>query len=295
MKKRGVLRRINALTTFIMNHFRKSLLFVAVFLVAELLAGCKSVPITGRKQIAFVPQSELLGLSASSYREVLDNSKLSSNTEQVELIRRVGNKIKEATIDYLDEMGQHKAIADFEWEFNLIDSDQINAWAMPGGKIAFYTGILEICRDEEGVAAVMGHEMAHVIANHSGERMSQGLVQNFGMGIFAAALRQNPTATKQILLQSAGVISTGGMLAFSRTHESEADEIGLYLMAKAGYNPRAAIDFWERMEAATGGNRSPEFLSTHPSPGRRVQQLNAHMPKALMLYRNSPQFRNQEN
>ncbi|NEQ55775.1 MAG: M48 family metallopeptidase, partial [Leptolyngbya sp. SIO3F4] len=212
-------------------------------------------------------------------------SKLSNNKEQAAMIERVGRRIQAAVEKYMTDIGAASQLNGFNWEFKLIEDDNtVNAWCMPGGKVAFYTGILPICQDEAGVAVVMGHEIAHAIANHGGERMSQGMLQQLGMSSLAVALGQNPTMTNQLLLQSIGIGSQIGMLSFSRQHESEADKIGLIFSSMAGYDPRVAPEFWKRMKAASGGQAPPEFLSTHPSSDRRINDLNAQMPEAMKIY-----------
>lgn len=247
--------------------------------------ACNTVPITGRKQLKLVPNGQLLPMSFEQYTQVLAESELSSNEEQVAMIKRVGEKIQKAAEDYYKEHKIEKDLEGYAWEYNLIVSEQVNAWCMPGGKVAFYTGILPICEDETGVAVVMGHEVAHALANHGGERMSQGMIAQMGMGTLGAAMGENPTLTKQLLLQSIGMGTQLGVLKFSRSNESEADHIGLILMAKAGYNPEAATSFWERMAALSGGQAPPEFLSTHPASETRVADLKALMPEALKYYK----------
>jgi predicted Zn-dependent protease len=184
------------------------------------------------------------------------------------------------------EKGASDQLAGFAWEFNLIQDDKtVNAWCMPGGKVAFYTAILPICKDETGVAVVMGHEVAHAIANHGRERMSQGLIQQFGLSTLGAAMGQNPTATKQIFLEAVGMGANLGALKFSRKHESEADHIGLIFMSMAGYDPAQAPKFWERMTSLSGGQKPPEFMSTHPSDETRIKDLQGWMPEALGYYK----------
>lgn len=223
-------------------------------------------------------------MAEKEYREVIAKGPLSSNAQQTAMIKSVGAKIQKAAEKYLAEKKQSELLNGFNWEFNLIDDPKtVNAWCMPGGKVAFYTGIMPICKDEAGVAVVMGHEVAHAIANHGGERMSQGLLQQLGMSSISAAMGQNPTLTSQIFYQAVGLGSQVGMLKFSRTHESEADEIGLIFMAIAGYDPQEAPKFWERMSAGGGGGQ-PEWLSTHPSDETRISDLNKLMPKALKYY-----------
>lgn len=257
----------------------------ALLILGFIVYGCATVPVTGRRQLSLVSNSELLPLSFDQYQTVLKENKLSDNVEWTNMVKRVGARIKTATEAYMKQNGWEDELNGYAWEFNLIEDDIVNAWCMPGGKVAFYTGIMPICKDEAGVAVVMGHEVAHAIANHGRERMSQGLAANFGLSTVGAAMGQNPTMTEQLLLQSVGAGTQLGMLKFSRTHESEADEIGLIFMAMAGYDPREAPKFWERMEANAGGQRPPEFLSTHPNPDTRISDLKAKMPEALKYYK----------
>jgi predicted Zn-dependent protease len=250
------------------------------------IAGCATVPVTGRRQLDLVSSSEINTMSASQYQEVLKKGPLSTNQEQVAMIKRVGAKIQKAVEQYMAEKGASDQLAGFAWEFNLIQDDKtVNAWCMPGGKVAFYTAILPICKDETGVAVVMGHEVAHAIANHGRERMSQGLLQQFGLSTLGSAMGQNPTATKQIFMEAVGMGANLGMLKFSRTHESEADHIGLIFMAMAGYDPQQAPKFWERMTSGSNGQKPPEFMSTHPSDETRIKDLNGWMPEALGVYK----------
>jgi predicted Zn-dependent protease len=250
------------------------------------IAGCATVPITGRRQLDLVSSSEINSMSSSQYQEVLKKGPLSTNQEQVAMIKRVGAKIQKAVEQYMASKGASSQLEGFAWEFNLIQDDKtVNAWCMPGGKVAFYTAILPICKDETGVAVVMGHEVAHAIANHGRERMSQGLIQQFGLSTLGSAMGQNPTATKQIFMEAVGMGANLGVLKFSRTHESEADHIGLIFMAMAGYDPNQAPKFWERMTAGSNGEKPPEFMSTHPSDETRIKDLNGWMPEALQFYK----------
>jgi len=224
-------------------------------------------------------------MSFQQYSQFLGENKLSTDAAQTAMIKRVGARIQKAVESYMAEIGASDRLEGFKWEFNLVDDPTVNAWCMPGGKVVFYTGILPICQDEAGVAVVMGHEIAHAVANHGGERMSQGLaVQGLGAGL-QVAMSEKPALTQALLMQSFGMGSQMGMLKFSRTHESEADEMGLYFMAIAGYNPQSAPQFWERMKANAGGQAPPEFMSTHPSNDRRIADLNALMPKAVEYYK----------
>jgi predicted Zn-dependent protease len=259
---------------------------LTLIIITTVVHGCTTVPLTGRRQLSLVPNSELLPMSFDQYKTVLNENKLSDNAEYTRIVKSVGAKISVAVEQYMKQNGLSSQLDGYAWEFNVIDDNIVNAWCMPGGKVAFYTGIMPICKDEKGVAVVMGHEIAHAIANHGSERMSQGLVANGLLSGASIALSQNPTLTNEILMQSIGMGSQIGMLKFSRTHESEADRIGLIFMAMAGYDPHEATLFWQRMEAASGGgSRPPEFLSTHPNPDTRIKDLNAAMPEAMKYYK----------
>ncbi|MEQ9262810.1 MAG: M48 family metallopeptidase [Owenweeksia sp.] len=258
------------------------------FFIASLflIGSCKTVPLTGRKQLNLIPSDQVQSLSNDQYRQVISGSQLSSNAEWSNWVSTVGNDIKNGVEEYLRQERHLELIEDYRWEFNLIKEDQtVNAWAMPGGKVAFYTGILPICETKQGVAVVMGHEVAHAIARHGNERMSQGLVQQLGGVALAVALKDKPAETQALFMGAYGVASqVGVLLPFSRTHESEADHLGLIFMAMAGYDPREAPKFWQRMEARSGGGQPPEFLSTHPSHTTRINNLNKWMPEALKYY-----------
>lgn len=257
-----------------------------LFLAGLLCYACATVPVTGRSQLSLVSNAEIIPMAAQQYDEVLKKGPLSTDKTQSELVKRVGVRIQKAVEQYMAEKGASSELSGFAWEFNLIDDPKtVNAWCMPGGKVAFYTAIMPICKDENGVAVVMGHEVAHAIANHGRERMSNGLVQQFGLSTLGAAMGQNPGLTKQIFAQAVGYGSQVGMLTFSRKHESEADKIGLIFMAMAGYDPQEAPKFWERMSAGSGGQKPPEWLSTHPSDQTRIKDLNAAMPEALKYYK----------
>lgn len=262
-----------------------------VFLVVVLIA-CKKVPLTDRNQFNVIPNSQLNSSSFTSYDQVLSESKLSTNTGQTEMVREVGNRIKNAVEVYLDKNKLENATEGFKWEFNLIAENVVNAWCMPGGKVAFYEGILPVCQNEAGIAVVMGHEVAHAIAKHGGERMSQALAQQgFGLAL-SVALQQQPQQTQAMAMAAYTGISTGlGILPFSRLHESEADELGINFMALAGYDPEEAPKFWQRMKAQSGG-APPEFLSTHPSNETRINDLNKLLPEAKKYYAKSDKVSN---
>lgn len=250
------------------------------------LIGCSTVPITGRKQLSFIPQGQLLTLSDQSYKDVLSKSTISSDAAWKQKVTDVGQKIAASAETFMRENGMEKDLANYKWEFNLIDDPKtVNAFCMPGGKIVVYTGILPVVQDENGLATVMSHEVAHAIANHGGERMSQQLVvQLGGMGL-AQAVKTKPEMTQKILMQVYGAGSqVGVLLPYSRSHESEADHIGLILMARAGYDPKTAVAFWERMNAL-GGAKAPELLSTHPASSRRISDIEKEIPEAEKYYK----------
>jgi predicted Zn-dependent protease len=250
------------------------------------LFSCAATPVTDRRGLHLVPDSELTTMSYQEYNNVLKKSKLSTDMTKVNMVRRVGQRIATASEQLLDEKGQGADIRNYKWEFNLIDDDKtINAWCMPGGKVAVYTGLLPIAKDENGLAVVMGHEVAHAIAKHGNERMSQGLLAQFGAIGLSMALAGNPGVASDIFMQAYGVgAQVGFLLPYSRIHESEADHIGLVLMAKAGYDPRGAIALWQRMNAK-GGSRPPEFLSTHPAPESRIRNIESLIPEAMQYYK----------
>lgn len=256
-----------------------------LLIVVLLTYACANVAGTNRKQLSLYSDEEVNTMSFASYqKDVVQSGMLSKNTAEVNLVRKVGNRIAKAAEIYMTQHGRQADLANFEWEFNLIeDPETVNAFCMPGGKVAFYSGILPICGDETGIAVVMGHEVAHALARHGNERISQqaaaGAVQNILLG-----------TDHNIMASVFGVgANVGILLPFSRKHESEADEIGLYLMAIAGYDPSAAVDFWQRMaDMKSGGDSSLDnFLSTHPSDQRRIDDLKKIMPEAQELYRTS--------
>jgi predicted Zn-dependent protease len=259
-----------------------------IVLLAALLWGCAEVPITGRQSLHLVPESELLTLSLQQYNEVLQKSKLSTDNQKVAMVRRVGNRVAKAAESFLAESGHQDLIKDFQWQFNLIEDDKTaNAWVMPGGKAAVYTGILPFTKDETGLAVVLGHEVGHALANHGNERMSQELLANMGGTALSVALSSQPQMTQELAMAAFGAgASIGVLLPYSRLQESEADHIGLILMARAGYDPREAVPFWQRMNASPG-SRPPELLSTHPAPETRIADIKALIPEAMAYYRGS--------
>ena len=245
-----------------------------ILLLMPFVWACSKNVFTGRKSLNLFPDSTINQMSLQEYRSFLSQSKTISSGSDVELVRRVGNDIRLATEVYYKAKGEAADLKGFAWEFNVVDEpNTVNAFCMPGGKVVVYTGILKVTQNEDALAVVMGHEIAHALANHGNERMSQGLIAQLGLSSLDLALSQKPTQTRQLLLAAAGAgAQVGVLLPFSRKHESEADEIGLYLMAMAGYNPNEAAPFWGRM-TKSGGSRPPEFLSTHPDPTNRSQKL----------------------
>lgn len=250
-------------------------------LIIVLVFSCQKVPLTGRQQFTPLPESQILSLSFQNYNQVLQSSQLSNDQQDVQMIKRVGKKLASSVENYFRENNLNDRIDDFEWEFNLIkDDDMVNAWCMPGGKVAFYTGILPVCENEQGVATVMSHEIAHAIAKHGNERMAQQLAVQLGGMALSVALSEEPETTQQLAFAAFGLGAQYGLLLpYSRKHESEADELGIYFMSMAGYDTNAAVDFWQRM-AQQGGERPPEFMSTHPSPENRVAHIKRVIPKA---------------
>ncbi len=258
--------------------WKKSLL---LFLLLPLLWACSKNAFTGRKSLNLFPNSQINQMSFSEYKTFLSTNKTIASGSDVDLIRRVGNNIRAAVEVYYRANKMAADLKDFAWEFNLVDDpNTVNAFCMPGGKVVVYTGILKVTQNEDALAVVMGHEIGHALANHGNERMSQQVVSQLGLSSLDLALSQKSAATRSILMQAAGAgAQVGVLLPFSRKQESEADEIGLYLMAMAGYNPAEAVPFWDRMNKL-GGSRPPEFLSTHPDPAGRSQRLKSLVPKA---------------
>lgn len=266
-----------------MSPALRTLALLAVLVMAE---ACNRVPITGRRQMNLLGEGTVMGMAEGQYREVMQTSRLVPDGDpRTQMVKRCGDRIAKAATEYLEKHGQGKRVKGFQWEFNLIDDPTVNAWCMPGGKVAFYTGILPVTANETGLAVVMGHEVAHAIARHGNERMSQGLALQ-GVGVSLEVLTaEKPGLARDIFMQSMGIGGQLGILAYSRNHETEADKMGLVFMAMAGYDPREAPKFWERMSAGSGGQAPPELLSTHPSDERRIRDLEAFMPEALKYYK----------
>lgn len=247
--------------------------------VLLLFLSCATNPFTGKKTMALVPNSQLFPVAFQQYDKFLGDNKVVTGTADAEMIKRVGQRIAVAAERWLNANGYQGYLNDYKWEYNLVNDKTVNAWCMPGGKIVFYTGILPIAQSEAGVAAIMGHEVSHALANHGQQRMSAAYVQQ-GLAI-AGNIAIKDDKSRQAFNQYYGVGSNVlGMLPFSRSHETEADQIGLYLMAIAGYDPAEAAQLWKRMAAQSGGQAPPEFLSTHPSNQTRINNLTNWAPKA---------------
>lgn len=252
--------------------------------VIGLIYSCATNPMTGKKDLNFVSNSDLFPSSFQQYGAFLKDNKVISGTTDAKKVEEVGFKIKSAAEKYLRYLGQTGYLNGYKWEYKLIESKEINAWCMPGGKIVVYSGILPITKDDAGLATVLGHEVSHALANHGAQRMSAAQLQELGAVGVAVATGQQSAETQQMWQQYYGIGSqVGVMLPFSRGHESEADKIGLTLMAIAGYNPDDALAFWQRMAAKSGGQAPPEFLSTHPSDATRIANLKALIPEAKAI------------
>lgn len=247
-----------------------------ITLISIVLYSCNKVPVTGRRQMNLMPETTLLAMSTEQYQQVLVNSKVVQSGAQAEMVKRVGNNIAKSVEKFLAQNGYKNRLNQFAWEFNLIDENIVNAWCMPGGKVCFYTGILPITMDENGLAVVMGHEVAHAVARHGNERMSRGMAVSLGGTALNVALAQKPDITRNLFLQAYGIGAEVGVnLPFSRKNELEADKMGLIFMKIAGYDPTKAPDFWKRM--AQNGANVPEFLSTHPSDETRIEEIKKYI------------------
>lgn len=261
---------------------RKTIIFVLAALVV--FASCSTVPVTGRKQVLLVSDSEVLTSSLTEYQKYMNTATKSTDAAQTAQVERVGKKIAAATEAYLRMNGQESEIQNFSWEFNLVKSDELNAFCMPGGKIVVYEGLMKIMSSDDELAVVLGHEVAHAVAKHSNERMSQQVLAQYGSNILGAALANKSASIQNVAGQVYGLGTQYGVtLPFSRKHESEADYIGLIFMRLAGYDPNVALSFWQKMSAASS-NSTPEFMSTHPSDATRISQIKKELPTVLSKY-----------
>lgn len=251
-----------------------------------ILTGCGSVPVTGRKQMLLVSDQEVLTLSLQQYDEFMKTAPKSTDKTNTALVQKVGRNIANAVESYMKANGMSSLVNDYSWEFNLVKSTDVNAFCMPGGKIVVYEGILPVTKDETGLAVVLGHEVAHAVAKHSNERMSQAVLQQYGSAALGMALDGKSTAVQQIASSVYGLgTQLGIMLPYSRKQELEADQLGLIFMAMAGYNPQMAESFWIRMSQNSGGGSTSEFMSTHPSDGTRIKKIKEELPEAMKYYK----------
>lgn len=261
---------------------------IALVAATLLLTSCGSVPITGRRQLNLVSDQEVLSSSLSQYSSYMQGAKRSANTTQSAMVTRVGRKLAAATESYLNNNGLSEEVKNFSWEFNLVQDDQLNAFCMPGGKIVVYEGLMKIISSDDELAVVLGHEVAHAVAKHSNERMSQQLLTQYGAQVLSGALSNKSSAVRSVANSVYGIGAQYGMtLPFSRKHESEADYMGLILMTIAGYNPDVAVGFWQKMSAG-GSAAVPEFMSTHPSDQTRISDIQKHLPEVKQKYGAQP-------
>lgn len=255
--------------------------FFIVAITVLSLAGCKTNPFTGEKNLNFVSNEQLFPMAFQQYDQFLAENKVVTGTAEANTVKNVGQKVVTAAERYLNANGYQGYLNDFQWEFNVVKDEAVNAWAMPGGKIVFYTGILPVAGNETGIAAIMAHEVAHALADHGAQRMSAAQLQQLGAVAGSVAVSGRSQQTQQIFAQAYGLGSQiGVMLPFSRSHETEADRIGLTLMAIAGYDPAEAANLWRRMAAQSSGGSPPEFLSTHPATQTRIDNINKWAPEA---------------
>jgi predicted Zn-dependent protease len=260
-------------------------IFTLITLVV-VIASCNRVPITERRQVAFIPQGQLAAMANDSYRDFLRQNQVVTGTTEAQWVQNSGRRIAQAVEQYLRDNNMANRIPDFQWEFNLVQDKQINAWAMPGGKVVFYTGIMPLTNGELGTSVVMGHEVAHAVARHGNERMSQMLLVQLGGVALDVALSEQPDQTRQLFFAAYGAgAQLGVILPYSRLHESEADKLGMIFMAMAGYHPQEAAEFWTRMQQKYAGQEPPEFLSTHPSSQRRITDLRNYQSEAMKYYK----------
>ncbi len=270
----------------ILRFFLKNLFLLTSFLV---FISCTENKVTGRRQLKLLPESQLQSMALQQYNTFLKSNKvvpLSSNNANADMVQRVGKKIAAAITSFYTNEGKSNVLDGFKWEFNLVDDNQVNAWCMPGGKVVVYTGLLPVTKTEAGLAVVMGHEIAHALALHGNERVSQGLLQQFGGVALQVALSDYPVETQSLFMNAYGISTTvGAILPFSRKHELEADRFGLKFAALAGYNPEEGVALWRRMGEASKGQKPPEILSTHPSDETRIEKMKIYAEEASKYYK----------
>lgn len=260
------------------------ILLLAALLVSSVFIYSCHKNANGRNTLDLVDDATVMSLSAQQYNEFITTNPPIYGTPQAAMVQRVGARLTAAVQQYLSQKGQSDLISNYNWEFNLVNNAEVNAWCLPGGKIVVYSGIMPLTVNDTELAVVMGHEIAHAVLKHGNERMSQQLLLQYGGAALSALLSSKPQETQQLFNAAFGISSTLGVLAFSRSQESEADETGLYFMAVAGYNPNAAIGFWQKMAAQGGGSNTPVLLSTHPSDEQRIQHIRDVLPGAMAYY-----------
>jgi predicted Zn-dependent protease len=259
---------------------------ILLAVMAFLIAACSTVPITGRRQLSLVSKGEMQSMSYQQYGDFLKTNKVSTDKQSTELVRRVGTRIQKAVESYFAGKGMADQLSGYQWDFNLVQNDQVNAWCMPGGKVVVYTGLLPVTKTDAGLAVVLGHEIAHAVAEHGAERMSQEMLAQLGGTALSVAIKDKPAETKNLWMSVYGAgAQVGALLPYSRLHESEADHLGLIFMAIAGYDPNEAVSFWQRMSASKKGQAPPEILSTHPADETRIADLAKELPEARQYYR----------
>ena len=263
---------------------KKGLLFPLCILL--LVFACQTVPITGRQQLQLLPADTVFSLSLDAYKEFLSEHRVVANTKEAEMVKNVGQRIQRSVEQFFASRNMSDQLRGYRWEFNLVDDKEVNAWCMPGGKVVVYNGILPVAQNETGLAVVMGHEIAHAVANHGNERMSQAMLVEMGGVGLSAALSQYRESSVGLVMAVYGIgTGVGVLLPYSRLQESESDRLGLIFMAMAGYDPHAAVDFWKRMAASKQGASPPEFLSTHPADATRIRNIEGLIPEAMGYYR----------
>jgi len=260
--------------------------FSVLLILALLFADCSRVPVTRRKQFRMLPESMINSMSLTTYNAfIAENKVVDVSDARAQLVTNVGTKLKNATITYLKKHGYGKRVKQFSWAFKLVEDPTVNAFCLPGGKIVVYSGILPVTLTDAGLATVLSHEIAHAVARHGNERMSQQLAISMGGVALSVAMQNNPQETQNVFNSVYGIGGTLGVLAYSRKHEYEADKIGMVFMAMAGYDPQEAITFWERMSKSGAGANIPQFLSTHPSDENRIQAMKEFLPTAKTFYK----------
>ena len=259
----------------------RNLLIVASFAVCS---GCAKNAATGRNQFNLVSSADMLASSQKEYADFLNKHKVINNTPEATMVKTIGSRIANAISKYYASKGQQDLLAGYEWQYNLVDSKEVNAWCMPGGKIVVYTGILPVTQNQNALAVVMGHEIAHAVAEHGRERVSEQMAAQAGGLLFSSLLSNNPQQAQNIFMVANGVTTYGLILPHSRKQELEADKLGLMYCAMAGYDPREAVPLWERMEALSKGQSPPEFASTHPATDTRIEQIKKLLPDAMKYY-----------